>query len=327
MAPRFDIDLLMPAPMMPFVLERLDQAFRVHKLWLAEDRETMLAEVAPHIRAIAAGGAAAVTAELMARLPRLECVAGFGVGYDAIDAKWAGAHGITVTNTPDVLTEEVADTALALILMTVRRLPQAERYLRAGRWLEKAFPLSPTLRGRTAGILGLGRIGKAIAQRLAAFGVAVHYHGRRPQADVALPYHATPLDLARAVDVLVVVTPGGPETRGLVDGAVLEALGSDGVLINIARGTVVDEDALIAALRDGTILGAGLDVYAREPTVPQALLDLDNAVLLPHVGSATLHTRQAMGQLVVDNLLAWAEGRPVLTPVPETSARPARTGA
>ncbi|MEA1673535.1 2-hydroxyacid dehydrogenase [Nitrospirillum sp. BR 11163] len=318
MASHFDIDLLMPAPMMPFVMERLDQAFRVHKLWLAADGDALLAEVSSRIRAIAAGGGAAVTADLMRRLPRLECVAGFGVGYDSIDVQWAGAHGITVTNTPDVLTEEVADTALALTLMAVRRLPQAERYLRAGNWLERPFALTPTLRGRTAGILGLGRIGKAIARRLAACGVPVHYHGRHRQEDVDLPYHATPVDLARAVDVLVVVTPGGVETRGMVDAAVLKALGPNGVLINIARGTVVDEDALIAALRDGTILGAGLDVFAHEPQVPQALLDLDNAVLLPHVGSATTYTRQAMGQLVVDNLVAWAQGRPVLTPVPET---------
>ncbi|TWB56665.1 2-hydroxyacid dehydrogenase [Nitrospirillum viridazoti] len=318
MTPRFDIDLLMPAPMMPFIMERLGQAFHVHKLWLAADAQALLAEVAPRVRAIAAAGGAAITADLMRRLPRLECVSGFGVGYDSIDARWAGTHGITVTNTPDVLTEEVADTALALTLMAVRRLPQAERYLRAGRWLEKPFPLASSLRGRTAGILGLGRIGKAIARRFAACGVPVHYHGRHRQADMDLPYHATLVDLARAVDVLVVVTPGGAETRNLVDAAVLKALGPDGILVNIARGTVVDEQALVAALRDGTILGAGLDVFAHEPQVPQALLDLDNAVLLPHVGSATTHTRQAMGQLVVDNLVAWAQGRPVLTPVPET---------
>ncbi|MBB6252934.1 2-hydroxyacid dehydrogenase [Nitrospirillum iridis] len=318
MAPRFDIDLLMPAPMMDFVVERLDQAFRVHKLWLAPDRDALLTQVAPSVRAIAAAGGVSIGAPLMGRLPRLECVSGFGVGYDSIDARWAGAHGIVVTNTPDVLTEEVADTALALTLMTVRRLGQAERYLRAGGWLERPFPLTPTLRGRTAGILGLGRIGKAIAQRLAACGLSVHYHGRHRQADVAFPYHATPKDLAQAVDILVVVTPGGADTRHLIDGDVLRALGPDGVLINIARGSVVDEAALIAALRAGAILGAGLDVFANEPRVPQALLELDNAVLLPHVGSATIHTRRAMGQLVVDNLTAWAEGRPVLTPVPET---------
>ncbi|WP_044559323.1 2-hydroxyacid dehydrogenase [Azospirillum sp. B4] len=321
MAPRFDIDLLMPVPMMPFVMDQLDQAFRVHKPWLAPDRDALLRQVAPDVRAIAAGGGAVLTADLMGRLPRLECVSSFGVGYDSIDATWAGAHGIVVTNTPDVLTEEVADTALALTLMTVRRLPQAERYLRAGSWLDKSFPLTPTLRGRTAGILGLGRIGKAIAHRLAACGLPVHYHGRHRQDDVDLPYHATPVDLAAAVDVLVVVTPGGAGTRHLVDAGVLAALGPDGILINIARGSVVDETALVAALRDGTILGAGLDVFADEPRVPQALLDLDNAVLLPHVGSATTHTRRAMGQLVVDNLLAWAEGRPVLTPVAETPAK------
>ncbi|MDE1149760.1 MAG: 2-hydroxyacid dehydrogenase [Azospirillaceae bacterium] len=321
MATQTDIDLLMPAPMMPFVMEQLDQAFRVHKLWLAPDADAMLAEVGPRVRAIAAAGGASVTAQLMGRLPTLECVSSFGVGYDHVDARWAGAHGITVTNTPDVLTEEVADTALALVLMAVRRLPQAERYLRAGHWLEKSYPLTSSLRDRTAGILGLGRIGKAIGHRLEACGVPVHYHGRHAQADVDYPYHATPVDLARAVDVLVVVTPGGPGTRDLVNADVLKALGPNGILVNIARGSVVDEAALIAALRDGTILGAGLDVFAQEPRVPQALLDLDNTVLLPHVGSATTHTRRAMGQLVVDNLLAWAAGRPVLTPVPETQVK------
>jgi lactate dehydrogenase-like 2-hydroxyacid dehydrogenase len=210
---------------------------------------------------------------------------------------------------------------MGLLLATLRQIPQADRYLRAGHWPTRPYPLTPTLRGRTIGILGLGRIGRAIATRLEGFGVALAYHGRRRQPEVSYTYHATLLGMARAVDVLLVVAPGGPETDGLVDAAVLAALGPEGILINVARGSVVDEAALIAALRDGTILGAGLDVFAREPHVPADLVALDHVVLLPHVGSGSVHTREAMGRLVVDNLLHWFDGRGPLTPVPETPVR------
>lgn len=304
--------------MAPLVVEGLARETDLVKLWEAEDRDAALARIAPEVGALAVGGHVRVDGGYMTQFPRLQIVSNFGVGYDSIDAGWAGQHGIVVTNTPGVLDEEVADTAMGLVLATVRQLPAAERHLRAGKWLDGAFPLSHTLRGRTMGILGLGRIGKAVAKRAEAFGLTVHYHGRNAQPGVAYPYHPTLLSLAQACDILVVITPGGAETRNLVDAEVLKALGPTGILINVARGTVVDEEALIAALQSRTILGAGLDVFAEEPKVPQALLDLDHVVLLPHVGSASQHTRNAMGQLVVDNILQWQAGRPPLTPVAET---------
>ncbi len=314
-------DILMLAPMMPLITDGVRERFTLHALWEAPDRERMLAELGPRVRGMAAGAAAPVTAAVMDALPNLEIVASFGVGYDHVDAMEAGRRGILVTNTPDVLTDEVADLAVGLLIATVRQLPQSDRYLRAGRWLEKPYPLTATLRGRRVGIVGLGRIGKAIARRLEAFGLEIAYHGRRAQEDVPYPFHASLVDMARAVDVLMVVTPGGPETRHLVDAAVLSALGPDGILINVARGTVVDERALIEALASRTILTAGLDVFDDEPNVPAELVAMDHVVLLPHVGSASVHTRNAMGQLVVDNLASWFEGRGPLTPVAETPWR------
>jgi lactate dehydrogenase-like 2-hydroxyacid dehydrogenase len=262
----------------------------------------------------------------MSRFPRLEIISSFGVGYDHIDAAWAGGHGITVTNTPDVLTEEVADTALGLLLCTVREFPQAERYLRSGQWLQGDYPLSKaTLRDRTVGLVGMGRIGQAIARRLDAMRVPVVYHSRRPAPDIPYQHYPNLLDMARQVEVLLVITPGGAQTRNLINAEVLAALGRQGILINMARGSVVDEPALIKALQQGTILSAGLDVYAREPRVPPELIAMDNVVLFPHLGSASVTTRQRMDQLVVDNLLAWAAGKPPLTPVAETPCRGAKT--
>ena len=275
-------------------------------------------EAASGIRGLAvAGGHVRIDAALMDRLPELEIVASLGVGYDHVDAKEAARRGVIVTHTPDVLTGEVADLAMCLLLSTIRQIPQAERFLRAGQWLTGNFPLTTTLRERKVGILGLGRIGKAIAKRLVASDVTVQYHGRKPQADVAFEYHATLLGLATSCDVLLVVASGGPETHHLVNADVLKALGPDGILINVGRGSVVDEAALIEALRNKTILSAGLDVFENEPKVPQALIAMDHVVLLPHVGSASVYTRKAMAQLVVDNLAAWFEGRGPLTPVPE----------
>jgi lactate dehydrogenase-like 2-hydroxyacid dehydrogenase len=318
-------DVLMLAPMMPLVMDEVGRSFTLHRADQAADREAFLSEVGQSIRGIAAGGHARVDGALFDRLPKLEIVSSFGVGYDHVDAAEAGRRGIVVTNTPDVLTDEVADLALGLLLCTVRQLPQSERYLRAGRWLEKPFPLTATLRGRTVGILGLGRIGKAIATRLEAFGLAVAYHGRRRQEDVPYRYYGSLVEMAKAVDVLMVVTPGGAETNRIVNAEVLEALGPQGVLINVARGTVVDEPALIRALADGKILSAGLDVFEEEPKVPAELIAMENVVLLPHVGSASVHTRNAMGQLVVDNLVSWFEGKGPLTPVAETPV-PKRAG-
>ncbi len=297
----------------------IEARMRLHRLWLQSDPAAALERLATRVRAIAATGhLAVVDAALMQKLPKLEIVASFGVGYDHVDAKWAGEHGIIVTHTPGVLDEEVADTAFGLLLATARQLPQAERYLREGRWLDAPFPLSPSLRGRTMGILGLGRIGKAIARRAVAFGLDVVYHGRKPQDGAPYLYYPTLIGMARACDILMVVAPGGEATRNIVNREALEALGPNGILINVARGSLVDEEALIEALNDRTILAAGLDVYVREPDVPAGLLAAENAVLLPHVGSASGPTRQAMADLVVANLYSWIDGKGPLTPVPET---------
>ncbi|MDR3511541.1 MAG: 2-hydroxyacid dehydrogenase [Caulobacteraceae bacterium] len=269
----------------------------------------------------------AVDRTLIEALGRLEIIAGFGVGYDNIDVGAAAARGVVVTHTPDVLTEQVADVTLGLLLMTVLRLPQAERHVRAGLWPRGAFPLSPTsLRGRRVGILGLGRIGKAVARRLEAFDLPVAYYGRAPQADVAYPYFESPLALAGAVDTLIAILPGGAQTHHLIDRAVLRALGPDGVFVNVGRGSSVDEAALIEALAAREIAAAGLDVFEREPQVPQPLLAFDNVVVLPHVGSATVLTRNAMMDLVARNLKAWFETGAAVTPTPETAHLATRKG-
>jgi len=317
-----EFEVLMAEPMPARVVAGLEEGCKLHKLWEAPDKEAALKQLAPRIRGLATGGGhAPVNAAFLSRLPKVEIVASYGVGYDHIDAKWAGAHNIVVTNTPDVLNEEVADTALGLILCAVRQLPQADRYLRQGKWLQKPFPLTATLRDRTLGIIGLGRIGKAIAKRAETFGLKIVYHGRKPQADAGYAYFASLVEMARACDILLVITPGGPETKHLVNAEVLEALGPEGVLINVARGSVVDEPALVAALKSGTILAAGLDVFANEPNVPDELKAMQNVVLLPHIGSASVVTRNAMDQLVVDNLKNWFAGKAPLTPVPETPVK------
>ena len=317
--------LLMTGPLMRMVMQQLDAAFEVHRLWEAEDRDGLIAETGDKIEAIAVGLHSLVDGPLMSRLPNLKIVANFGVGYDTVDAKWAGEHGIYVTNTPDVLTEEVADTALGLILATVRQLSESERYLRAGRWEKDGpFPLSKaTLRDRRVGIVGLGRIGKAIAKRLDAFRVPVVYHGRNEQADVDYGYYPDLAKMARDVDILVNVAPGGPATHHMINAATLDELGPDGILINVGRGTVVDEKALVAALKDGRILSAGLDVFEDEPHVPAELIEMEHVVLLPHVGSASVFTRNQMGQLCVDNITTYFETGKPITPVAET---PIRTG-
>jgi len=319
-------DVLMMEEMAPLTIEGIGKAFTLHKLWEAPDRDRLIGELSPRLRAIAAGGAFHdhVDAALMAKLPKLEIISSFGVGYDHVDAKWAGEHGIVVTNTPEVLNEEVADTALGLLLCTVRELPQAERYLRAGKWVEGEYRLTASLRGRRVGMVGLGRIGKAIARRLEAFGLPIVYHGRNAQPDLAYRHYPDLVEMARDVDVMIVITPGGAATRHLINAKVLEALGPNGIFINVSRGSVVDQDALIAALKERKILSAGLDVYAHEPDVPPELLAMDNVVLLPHVGSGSVPTRDAMNQLVIDNLLAWAAGKKPLTPVPETPWPPKR---
>jgi len=314
-----DVHVLIPRPAMKLIVDGIDERFTAHHLWEAGDREAWFREFGPKVRGIGAVMHERIDGTFMDRLPNLEIVSNFGVGYDTVDAREAARRGVIVTNTPDVLTEEVADLAVGLLLATVRELPQADRYLRAGKWVERGdYPLTATLRNRKVGILGLGRIGKAIARRVEGFGLPVSYYGRSRQADVAYPYYDNPVALAREVDVLIVVTPGGPETRHLVNTEVLKALGPDGILVNVARGSVVDTQALIEALRAKTILTAGLDVFEAEPKVPHELIDMDHVVLLPHVGSASIETRRSMGQLVVDNLVSWFSGKGPVTPVPET---------
>ncbi len=310
--------ILMPRPMMPHVREQLEALFTVHKLYEAEDPQALLADVGPDVKGIALMGGK-VDSAFLEPLPKLEIVASFGVGYDQINTVDCMAANVMVTHTPDVLTDEVADTALGLLIMAVREFGQAETWLRNGNWEKKgAYPLTQaSLRGRTLGIFGLGRIGKAIAVRAAAFGMKICYHGRSRQDGVDYPYFGTLKELAEACDTLMVVAPGGASTRHAVNAEVLAALGPDGILCNIGRGSVVDEEALISALENGTIYGAGLDVFENEPHVPEKLLALPRVTVLPHVGSASQKTRNDMGQLVVDNLESWFDKGAAITPVPE----------
>lgn len=314
--------LLMTGPMLPLIESGATAAFEVHRLHQAADREALLARIAPEITAICTGGHTGVKtdAALIGRCPKLKVIANFGVGYDTIDCKAAAAKGVIVTNTPDVLTEEVADTTLGLLLGTVREFYKAETWLRQGRWgKEGDYRLTPgSLRGRSVGIAGLGRIGKAIATRCEAFGLPVSYYGRSKQADVSYRHYADLVSLARDVDTLIIATPGGAGTAKMVNAAVLEALGPTGVLINISRGSTIDEPALIDALRRNVIMAAGLDVFMNEPNPDPAFLTLDNVTLLPHVGSASVYTRDGMGQMVVDNLVAYATNKHPVSPVPET---------
>lgn len=313
-------EVLLVGSRKPVIVNGLSGAVNLHVLFDHKDHDAFIAANGARIRAMAiAYTANKIDAAFMEKLPRLEQISSFGVGYDHIDAKAAAARGIVVTNTPDVLNEEVADTALGLLLCTVREFPQSDRYLRAGKWIQAQYPLTKaTLRNRTVGMVGMGRIGRAIARRLEAFGVPVVYHTRNPQQGVGYKYYPKLIDMARDVDTLMVIVPGGAATKNLIDAEVLKALGPNGILINMARGSVVDEPALIEALRNKTIYSAGLDVFANEPQVPRELIEMDHVVLFPHLGSSTEVTRAAMDRLVVDNLLAWAAGKPPLTPVAET---------
>jgi lactate dehydrogenase-like 2-hydroxyacid dehydrogenase len=268
------------------------------------------------IRGLVSWARYAVTAEMMDRLPRLEIVAGYGVGYDRFDLAAARARGIVVTNTPDVLTDDVADLAIGLMLAVLRRIAALDRFLRAGRWAKGETPaLARKMSGKRLGIVGLGRIGRAIARRAEGFGMPIAYTGPRAYPDVSYRYVADLARLAEESDVLVIACRADPSTRGMIDARVLKALGAKGILINIARGSVVDEAALVALLKSGDLGGAGLDVYASEPRGAPELLGLDNVVLLPHVASATEETRQAMADLVVANLESHFAGRGALTPV------------
>jgi lactate dehydrogenase-like 2-hydroxyacid dehydrogenase len=315
--------VLLLGPLKPVVVNGLEAACVLHKVAAAKDADAFIADHAA-IRAIACSATTErIPGAFMARFPQLQIVSSFGVGYDHMDVKWAAEHGIILTNTPGVLTEEVADTALGLLLCTVRELPQAERYLRAGQWRGGDYPLTAaSLRNRTVGLVGMGAIGQAIARRLDAMQVPVVYHARQRRPELSYRHYASLIDMARDVDILLAIVPGGLATRSMINAEVLDALGPEGILINMARGSVVDEPALIKALKERRVLAAGLDVYANEPNVPPELIAMDNVVLFPHLGSASAFTRGRMDQLVVDNILAWAAGKPPLTPVAETPWRP-----
>ncbi len=308
-------EILSVARMYAPSMERLEREFTVHKLWQAPDPAQLLGEVGPRLRGMQATGAAVVDATLIDRLPALEIISCFGVGYDGIDVAAAKRRNVIVTNTPDVLNDCVADLAVGLMLATARRLCEGDRWVRAGKWLQGPLPLARKVSRKRLGLLGLGRIGRTIAKRAAAFDMPVAYHARNKVPDVPYRHYDRLVDLARDSDFLVVIAPGGAATRHIVNEAVLRALGEKGILVNIARGSLVDEQALVKCLQEGALGGAGLDVFEQEPRVPEALFALENVVLQPHVGSATHETRTAMGNLIVDNLLAHFAGRPVLTPV------------
>lgn len=309
-------EILQIAPMSPAIEAAFAAAYRVHRWWEVPDRTALLAEAGPRIRAVATDGHFGVPPQAFAGLPALEIVASYGVGYDAIDIAACRARGIRVTNTPDVLNDAVAELALGLMIGLCRRIPQADAFVRAGRWQRgEGFGLTGELTGAHAGILGLGRIGKEIARRLQAMRMRVSYHGRNAQPDEPYVYYPDLVAMARDVDWLVVIAPGAADTRGIVSRAVLEALGPSGALVNVARGGLIDEPALCELLADGRLGGAALDVFVDEPQVPETLLGLPNVVLSPHQGSATTKTRAAMGALVVRNLRAHFAGDPLPTPV------------
>src|SRR5438552_3816896 len=309
-------DILVTAPLPPFLYDPLKADYRCHDYVQSNDKAGLLAAEGGRIRGLVQGGGTVTPTELLEQLPKLEIISVFGVGYDGVPVAYCKKRGLKVTNTPDVLTDDVADVALGLILMAGRGFVRLNRFAQAGEWGKRAPELTTKLAGRKVGILGLGRIGKAIAERVRAMGMKVAYTGRKPQ-DVPYEYVRDLKGLAAAVDFLVVACPGGEATRNIVNADVLAALGKKGTLVNIARGSIVDEPALVAALKASVIKGAGLDVFADEPHIPAELFAMDNVVLLPHVGSATRETRQAMGDLCKANLDAYFAGKGVLTLIPE----------
>jgi len=314
--------LVLGSGWMPQVADELERRFVCHHLARVapEERADYIGRIGAEVRGVFTSGTVGIDAALAARLPRLEIVAVHGVGVDAVDFGALAPRGIPVTNTPDVLTDDVADLAVALLLAAARRVPLLDRYVRSGGWEDKR-PLAPSraLRGKVAGIVGLGRIGQAVATRIEGFGMAVRYH-QRSTAQVAYPRSASLLDLARESDYLVVCAPGGPGTHHLVDAAVIDALGPEGTLVNIARGSLVDQVALVAALQAGRLGAAALDVFEDEPRVPAALKAMEQVVLTPHVGSFTLEARTAMGMLAIGNLLTHFAGEALRTPVAPPAA-------
>lgn len=314
--------VLVFGPPKPIVTKGLSEGFVLHNFENQRDLGRIASTTAERIRGIAVTDLIGVDQAMLSKFPKLEIIASFGVGYDHIDFNYAREHGIVVTHTPDVLTEETADAVLGLLICTVREFVKADRFVRSGMWSNQPYPLTAgSMRDRTVGMVGMGRIGRAIARRLDAMKVPVVYHARRPAENVLYRHYPKLLDMAKAVDTLVIMTPGGAATSKLVNAEIIGALGPNGVLINMSRGSVVDEEALIAALKNGDILAAGLDVFANEPVVPEALKAMQNVILLPHVGSASVLTRGSMDQLVVENIKDWFAGKVPPTPIPETPVK------
>ena len=306
--------LLIVWPIRPNAMAQLKSAYQLHDYSSHNDPEALLAEIGSAIRGVVTAGEVGVTNDVIERLPNLEIISCFGVGVDAIDTAYCKTKNIPVTNTPDVLSKDVADLGLGLTLMILREMGRADRFIRAGRWKNEVLPLGTCAAGKRMGIIGLGRIGRELARRVTVLDMEVAYHSRRPVPDVDYPYYPGAKELAASVDVLALCCPGGASTHHLVDASVLEALGPKGYLVNVARGSVVDEEAVVAALKSGTIAGAALDVFADEPNVPEELWQMENVILQPHRASATNETRDAMAQLVVDNLAAHFAGKPLITP-------------
>ena len=307
-------DLIVTGPMLVNVMEELERKFRVHKYWESPDKQKLLASVS-HTRFLATDGHVGCSEQMMDDLPGLEIISCFGVGVDAINLRAAKARGIRVTNTPDVLSDAVAELAMGLMLALSRRIVDADRHIREGRWLDNSYPLTAELTGKRIGILGLGRIGGEIARRAQTFKMEVVYHGRNEKPFEPYPYYGNLEEMASNVDWLVAVVPGGDSTQGLVNHDIMKALGPDGRLINLGRGSLVDEGAMIKLLKSGELGGAALDVFEKEPEMSEELWSMPNVVLSPHMGSATTMTRWAMGDLVMRNLVAFCDGKPLITPV------------
>ena len=308
-------EILVLVPIYAPTLAELEHEFTVHKLWEARDSEMLVKDVSRSVRAVVTSGSSGIEARLIEALPKLEIIGCFGNPRGTVDLALTTRRGVVVTNTPDSITADVADLAMGLIVAAMRRIAEADRFVRAGRWRSELLPPGSGLGGKTCGIIGLGAIGSGIAKRAEAFRMTVRYHGPRRKADVAYAFDPDLESLARASDCLVVACPSTPQTRGLVNARVLDALGPDGYLVNIARGPIVDEQALIAALRERRIAGAGLDVYWDEPRVPPELFAMEQVVLAPHIGSTTREVREERGRKLLANLRAHFAGRPVPSPV------------
>jgi lactate dehydrogenase-like 2-hydroxyacid dehydrogenase len=311
------VDLLQVSQLPPVLVERLEKEYTLHDFVNPTDPDKVLAEVGSKIRGILAGGMKGPNGNLINSLPNLEIIASFSVGFDATDVAAAHARDVIVTHTPEVLTGDVADLAMTFILMVTRRIGESERFLRDGKWLQGRMDLGTTVRGKRLGIVGLGRIGKAVARRAEAFGLQIQYFDTKPMGDLTYHSYPTLLDLAAASDILLVTAEGGAANRGLISAEVMDALGPEGFLVNTARGPLIDQTAMVKALKEGRIAGAALDVFESEPEVPAELMAMENVVLTPHIASSTHQTRRAMGDLVYDNLKAHFSGKPVLTPVPK----------